>query len=111
MKLFSRFPGICLVLILSLGLLGCQEKTETKPQAKHAMPVVINPGMRAYVDPVTGQYAPAPPQAEQPRPFVPAAGIVSPDSHAATPKEIPLPGGGVMIELGDQFQTNSRPAH
>lgn len=110
MKLFSRFSGICLVLILSLGLLGCQENTGTKPQAEQTTPMAVNPGMRAYVDPVTGQYAPAPPQVEQPRPFVPAAGIVSPDRHAAMPKEIPLPGGGVMIELGDQFQTNDRAA-
>ena len=108
MKNLSRYLGTYILLILSLGLLACQEKTETKAPTEQARPMVVNPGMRAYVDPVTGEYAPAPPQAQQPKPFVPAAGLVNPGDSTVKSKEVPLPGGGVMIELGDQFQTKGQ---
>ena len=108
MNMLPRHLGAYLLLILSLGLLACQEKASTKAPAEQARPMVVNPGMRAYVDPVTGQYAPAPPQAELPEPLVPAAGLVSPGDSTSKAKEIPLPGGGVMIELGDHFQTKDQ---
>ena len=108
MNKFSRFLGTCLLLLLTAGLLACQEKASTKAPTEQARPMVVNPGMRAYVDPVTGEYAPAPPQAELPEPLVPAVGLVSPGDSTAKPKEILLPGGGVMIELGDQFQTKGQ---
>ena len=108
MNKFSRFLGTYLLLLLILGLQACQEKASTKAPTEQARPMAVNPGMRAYVDPITGEYAPAPPQAEPPEPLVPAAGLVSPGDSPPAAKEIPLPGGGVMIELGDQFQTKGQ---
>ena len=51
-----------ILLVISLGLIACQEKPAHKPVPTE--PSTLNPGMRAYVDPVTGNYAPAPPQAQ-----------------------------------------------
>lgn len=106
-----HYPGACLLLILSLSLTACQDKPH--PPEKGPQPAAVyrvNPGMRAYVDPTTGNYAPAPPVIGHPKPLVPAAGLVSPGLTPA-PREKPLPGGGVMLELGDQFQTEGRATH
>ena len=109
MPQLCRQPVLSLLLILALGLVACQEKPAKKPPAGQSAPATLNPGMRAYIDPATGEYAPAPPATEQPKPLAPAAGLVTPEA-APTPREIPLPDGGVMIELGDQFQTEGRAA-
>ena len=95
---------ISLLLVLSLGLVACGDKNSKSQQT----PATLNPGMRAYVDPVSGEYAPAPSTPTPPSPLVPAAGLTTPEAPAR--KEIPLPNGGVMIELGDQFQTEGRAA-
>ena len=106
--LFRHLTTGCL-LVLALGLMACQEKDTEKLSAEQPAPAALEPGMRAYVDPVTGEYAPAPPQPPaEPQPSVPSAAISTPSPK--TPVEVPLPKGGVMIELGDQFQTEDQAA-
>jgi len=103
----SRKLSTGILLALSLGLLACQEKTVEKQAPEQA--TAINPGMRAYVDPVTGSYAPAPTQAPT-EPPAPAANAMAVTPTPKPPQEVPLPKGGVMIELGDQLQAKDRAA-
>ncbi|MFO7603528.1 MAG: hypothetical protein R6X06_06905 [Gammaproteobacteria bacterium] len=88
---------------------------ESEPPGPVLQPLPISPqqGMRAYVDPVTGEYLPAPPPAPpapettEPADDLPGAALTLP-VEPPVPEEIPLPQGGVMIELGDQFQTQEQ---
>jgi hypothetical protein len=57
------------------------------------------PGMRAYVDPATGQLLDAPPVGVAPEP-TPAPL----DRSGAGLAESPAPGGGVMLDLQGRFQ-------
>jgi hypothetical protein len=61
--------------------------------------------MRAYVDPVSGEYVPPPPEKRQ-TPPVGAATVAPPEP--TPPREVTVPKGGVMIELGDQLRVDEK---
>jgi len=84
---------------------ACDGAAAAQTDCQEAGAAVANPtgaaaGMRAYVDPETGELLDHPPAGAAPMPAPPAA-----DRSSATPKVKPAPGGGVMIEdTGDLRQ-------
>lgn len=63
-----------------------------------------SPGMRAYIDPVTGEFGVPPPgEAPSPEALAPGAAYSTSDEGLVeTPS--PVPGGGVMIDLQGRFR-------
>jgi len=63
-------------------------------------PSASTPGMKAYVDPRTGELVPERPVGLPPEPTSPAL-----DRSTVGLVEIPAPGGGTMIDLQGRFQS------
>lgn len=111
MKTLSYLFTSTLVISCALGIQACQkqEPVTNEPGSAKSTPQEVPQGMRAYVDPVSGEYTTPPiiPDAKSTAPATAGTGAtVPPDTR--TPAEIKLPDGGVMMELGDQFQTDTR---
>ena len=85
------------VLACGLGMAATAAYADGNPQQEVTKPNAL-PGMRAYVDPATGQFA------------APAADAVAADNggggnaaQAFAVGNSPVPGGGVTIDLGGRF--------
>lgn len=92
-RIAARRIGVGLVLCgILVGAGGAGEETlDTTASA---------PGIKAYVDPLTGELLPGRPANLPPEPASPAL-----DKSAADLVEVPTRGGGTMIDLQGRFQS------
>jgi len=90
-----------LIVVLSGMCVGAQtagtdDKTSPSPAANASG---ASPGMKVYIDPETGEFLEQPPTGAQP--------MASPSAVLPEPEQVesPVPGGGVMFDVRDRFQT------
>ncbi len=93
--------SFCVVLCSFLFAAGCEASApQVVAEPKALSTTADDPGLRAYIDPDTGEFVPAPPgKRPSPNPR---------DTHDGL-REVPSPveGGGVMVDMEGRFLNHS----
>ena len=63
-----------------------------------------SPGLRVYVDPVTGEFSAPPPRAARPDEALAPQAAYSTSHEGLVETPSPVPGGGVMVDLQGRFR-------
>ncbi len=92
----SALVGVFSVVCIGAQAAGRDDKATPSPAANAQSP---NAGMRAYIDPDTGELLEQPPKGVEP--------LVTPSAVLPEPvqMEVPGPAGGVMVDVQGRFQT------
>ncbi|MGH9365715.1 MAG: hypothetical protein ACRD1B_10705 [Thermoanaerobaculia bacterium] len=92
----SALVGVFSVVCIGAQAAGTDDKASPSPAVNAQSP---SAGMKAYIDPDTGEFLEQPPKGAEPL-VTPSAVLPEP-----VPVEAPGPAGGVKVDVGGRFQT------